>query len=617
LQLPDQTVSRQHAVIEWNDQRGYVLRDAGSHGGTFVNARLCESHELIFGDRIQIGPFVFRYVGRRLEPLHVAEGGSVRAIHVTRRFGKKITLSDVNMTLSGGQFVGIVGTSGAGKSTLLDALSGMCRPSQGRVQIDGIDVYRRLRKSAPSGYVPQDDIVHRELNVRQALHYSALLRLPGDIARSEVAKLVNFTIGSLGLKERADLMVDRLSGGQRKRVSIGAELLSRPRVLFLDEPSSGLDPSTETKLMELLRELANSGCTTVCTTHVMENVYLMDQIVVVHGGRLVFMGPPTAALNHFGITRFAALYDKLEAKSATEWEEKFQQRPEPVPDEATDAVPQPPRSNVRTVRPRYFKILSDRQIALIRRDTRSLVMLLGQPVVIGVLVAWMADSSGLKLFLAYLSTMWFGCSNAAQEIVKETAIYRRERLIGLPRRSYLLAKLVFLGVATSAQSIVLFVLIHFGGHHLEGSFIWQLICLLATAWTSVGIGLAISSLVRSTTQAVMLVPLILLPQIIFSGYVIPSLATGTGLKKTITDGMPSYASQRLMDVSLLWGERLTPEFVDRNFSYLRVDPHRNLAMGSTYRSLGVAKDSLLNLLTWSVATVAVAGVGLKLRERTR
>lgn len=618
LQLADQTVSRHHAVIEWNDGRGYVLRDTGSHGGTFVNSRLCESHELIFGDRIQIGPFLFRYAGKRLEPLPDGEGGTVEAVHVTRRFGKKTTLADVNMMLTGSQFVGIVGTSGAGKSTLLDALSGMCRPSEGRVLIDGSNLYRRLRRSAPCGYVPQDDIVHRELNVRQALYFSALLRLPGDLAKSEVERLVNFTVGRLGLSERADLLVDRLSGGQRKRVSIGAELLSRPRVLFLDEPSSGLDPSTESKLMELLRELANSGCTTVCTTHVMENVYLMDQIVVVHGGRLVFLGSPTEALSHFGISRFAALYDKLEEKPAAEWERAFLEHSEPnkSPTKAAAAA-EPDNSKLRWTRPRYFKILWERQLALLRRDTRSLAMLIGQPLVIGILVAWMADSSGLKLFLAYLATMWFGCSNAAQEIVKETPIYRRERLIGMPRLSYLLAKLVFLGSATSAQALVLFGLIHFGSHHLEGSFIWQLICLLVTAWTSVGIGLAISSLVRSTTQAVMFVPLILLPQIIFSGYVIPSLAGGTGLKKTITDVMPSYASQRIMDVSLLWGERLTPEVVGNNLSYLRVDPHKELSTGSTYKDTAVVRQSLKTLLIWAGMMTAIAGVGLKLRERTR
>jgi ABC-type multidrug transport system ATPase subunit len=616
LQLSDPTVSRYHAVIESNNRGGYSLRDTGSRVGTFVNARLRETHELIFGDRIQIGPFLFRFDGRRLEPLPDGEGDTIEAIHLTRRFGKRTTLFDVSMALPGGQFVGIVGTSGAGKSTLLDALSGMCKPSEGKVMIGGANLYRHRRGTAPCGYVPQDDIVHRDLTVRAALRFSALLRLPGDVAPFEVEKLVDFTIQSLGLSERADLRVDRLSGGQRKRVSIGAELLSRPRVLFLDEPSSGLDPSTETKLMELLRELANSGCTTVCTTHVMENVYLMDQIAVVFGGRLVFLGPPNEALSHFEIARFTALYDRLEEGTAADWEKKFQGRSAANLTRPTPAKDVAPRK-FRPARPRFFKILWNRHVALLRADTRSLSMLIGQPIVIGLLVAWMADNSGLKLFLAYLATLWFGCSNAAQEIVKEIAIYRRERLIGMPRWTYLLAKLVFLGTATSLQAIALFALIHLGSHPLEGSLIWQLVCLLATAWTAVGIGLAISTLVRSTTQAVMFVPLILLPQIIFSGYVIPSLATGTGIKKAITDVMPSYAAQRIMDVSLLWKKEITPTMVAQDSSYLRVDPHRTLAVGKTYRETNVVRQSLTQLLGWTAIITVVAGIGLKLRERSR
>jgi hypothetical protein len=141
--------------------------------------------------------------------------------------------------------------------------------------------------------------------------------------------------------------------------------------------------------------------------------------------------------------------------------------------------------------------------------------------------------------------------------------------------------------------------------------------LFLTAWVAVSIGLAISTLVRTTTQAVMFVPLILLPQIIFSGFVIPSLATGTGAKRAVTDVMPSYAAQRIMDVSLLWNQRLTPEFVDHNLSYVRVDPHRKLTLGQTYRETNVVRESLLKLLASTAIITAVAGVGLKWRERTR
>src|SRR5258708_33853739 len=106
-----------------------------------------------------------------------------------------------------------------------------------------------------------------------------------------------------------------LWGGQRKRVSVGVELLSRPPILFLDEPTSGLDPLAEFKVMELLRGLADNGCTVVCTTHVMENVYLMDQIAIISNGRVVFQGPPDEAYSRFGVSRLASLYGALQASA--------------------------------------------------------------------------------------------------------------------------------------------------------------------------------------------------------------------------------------------------------------------------------------------------------------
>jgi hypothetical protein len=185
----------------------------------------------------------------------------------------------------------------------------------------------------------------------------------------------------------------------------------------------------------------------------------------------------------------------------------------------------------------------------------------------------------------------------------------------MPRSAYLFTKIVFFGVATSLQSLVVFVCLQLGAHALEGSKLWQLSCLLVTAWASVGIGLSISALVRTTTQAVMLVPLILLPQIVFSGYVLPSLATGTGVKKVVTDLMPSFAAQRIMDVSLLWNRQLTPQFIAYNFSYDRVDPKKALKINQTYLESDVAVGCLLELVAWTAVTTAVAGFGLKLRER--
>jgi ABC transport system ATP-binding/permease protein len=616
VQLFDVTVSRQHAVID-RSESGFEVRDLGGRTGSLVNGRYFDRHALVFGDRLQIGPFLFRFEGTNLQRIEGGSGGTVEAVQVTRYFGTKRTLADINLSIAPGQFVGILGTSGAGKSTLLDALSGMRLPSSGSVRIDGADLYHTKWSSAPCGYVPQDDIVHLELTVEAALRFSAALRLPSNMGKSQLDRLVTQTIDQLGLSERTSLCVGKLSGGQRKRVSIGAELLSRPRVLFLDEPSSGLDPSTEFKLMELLRELANTGCTIVCTTHVMENVYLMDEVVVVSAGRLVFKGPPSQVLTHFQIPRFAALYDRVLERPAEEWQQLFDTKKE------QSAKPEggPPSSEAVTSSRRYpsksFSVLLRRQLALLLAERKNIAMLLGQPILIGLMVAWMADTVGLKLFLAYLGTFWFGCSNAAQEIVKEVAIYRRERLVGLPRRSYLAMKFLFLSGATSLQALIFYGAIHFGERGMEGSLFWQLSCLLLTAWCSVGIGLAISALVRTTTQAVMLVPLILLPQIVFSGFVLPSLAEGGGAKKVVSEIMPSYSSQKLMDVSILWDQELTQSFLrDHQFSSHNIDPRGTLAVGQKYLDTDIGFLSLARLTGWCVVTVAIAWFGLRSRERS-
>lgn len=617
VQLLDSAVSRKHAVIE-RSSSGFDVRDLGGPSGSLVNGRYFAEHRLVFGDRLQFGPFLFRFEGGSIVCIKGGSGGSVRAIGVSRFFGTKKTLSDITLAIAPGQFVGILGMSGAGKSTLLDALSGMRVPSSGTVLIDDADLYRTKWPSAPCGYVPQDDIVHLELTVQDALQFSAELRLPATVSKIEVERLVRQTVDQLGLSERAGLVVGRLSGGQRKRVSIGSELLSRPRVLFLDEPSSGLDPATEFKLMELLRELANTGCTVVCTTHVMENVYLMDQVVIVSAGQLVFMGPPNEVLTHFQIPRFAVLYDRIGERAADEWRQLFLAARPANNDRQIEETSASGAEAARPTKPGlgFVTVLLRRQLRLLLAERKNIAMLLGQPIVIGLMVAWMADTVPLKLFLAYLGTFWFGCSNAAQDIVKELAIYRRERLIGMPRYSYLATKFIFLAAATSLQALIFFGAIHLGERQLEGSWLWQISCLLLTAWSSVGIGLAISALVRTTTQAVMIVPLILLPQIVFSGFVLPSLVDGGGAKKLVSEMMPSYSSQKLMDVSMLWKETLTPQFIQKHqMSYHNVDPKRALPPEQQYEDGDIGFQALAKLLSWSVVTVVAAWCALRSRER--
>ncbi len=190
------------------------------------------------------------------------------------------------------------------------ALCGLA--DSGTVRLDGADLYKNYESLREElGYVPQDDIVPLELSVEDALFFSAIAPASWHPDGGDPAPGAARSCGWGCGRGRALRWAD-LSGGQRKRVSVGAELLCRPRLMFLDEPTSGLDPAAEFRLMESLRHLATTGCTILCTTHVMGNAYLFDRLAVMHGGRLVFVGEPARALQDFKVERLTELYDRLD-----------------------------------------------------------------------------------------------------------------------------------------------------------------------------------------------------------------------------------------------------------------------------------------------------------------
>ncbi|MBV8174991.1 MAG: FHA domain-containing protein, partial [Verrucomicrobia bacterium] len=546
--LSDPVVSRRHAMIE-SGPRGYRLLDLHSKSGSFVNGRRFDEHDLVIGDQIQLGPFFFVYDGKQLIRIRRLSVGRLVAIGLTKQGDIGPILNRVGFVAEPGQFIGILGPSGAGKTTLLNALSGLRPAESGKVLFDQTDLYKNLGQlRSLFGYVPQDDIVHTDLTVTEALTFAARLRLPAGTPRMEIVKLVDHTIASLGLSDRVNLKTGQLSGGQRKRVSVGVELLSRPPLLFLDEPTSGLDPLAEFKLMELLRRLADTGCTVVCTTHVMENVYLMDQIAVISEGRVVFQGPPDEARSRFGVARLSGLYDALQAidtKNLPSFEPALPSEPEQE---------RPPLAKKK--RAFSLPILLARQFAIFRADIKNLIILLAQPIVIGALVAWVASDPQLDQFFAYIATLWFGCSNSAQEIVRELPIYRRERLVGLSRWSYLLSKFLWMGGLTAIQSLLLYATIAIGHLGTQGAAHWQVIGLILLAFSATGIGLTVSAFARTPMQAVMLVPLLLIPQILFSGFTVPTKDM-TPPVLALSQIMPSFASQRIADVSFFVDRKIT------------------------------------------------------------
>ncbi len=235
----------------------------------------------------------------------------IDAVDVSVDVGRHHLLQNVSLTLLPGEFVGVLGPSGCGKSTLLKTLSGQLLPSKGTVLLNG-----RPPDILDAGFVPQDDIVHGSLRVERALVFSGRLRMPPGTPMAEVRTRVDEVIAMVELDERRATRIEKLSGGQRKRVSVAVELLTRPPLLFLDEPTSGLDPALEEHMMDLFASLARAGRTVVLTTHVTQNLDRLDLMVVLASGRVVFVGTPADALAHFGVSHLVELYRQLSGDAA-------------------------------------------------------------------------------------------------------------------------------------------------------------------------------------------------------------------------------------------------------------------------------------------------------------
>ena len=304
----ESTVSWQHALVRPKGSR-VELVDPRSLNGTWLNGRRIRKALLEPTDSIMIGSTILRFEPLAQGALRVVRrdsGGEIalECIGLTRdvRGGAKRILDAVNLSIRPGEFVGLLGPSGAGKSTLLKALNAYNPPTYGCVLLNETPLFPFFDMFRNSiGYVPQDDIVHPELTVAKSLDYVARLRLPPDVTSDQRHDLIDSTLETLGLAHVHDSRISDLSGGQRKRVSIGCELITRPSLLFLDEPTSGMDPSTEERLMRHFQGLARRGTTILITTHILYNLDLLDRVVIMSRGRLAFFGTPQEALQFFSI----------------------------------------------------------------------------------------------------------------------------------------------------------------------------------------------------------------------------------------------------------------------------------------------------------------------------
>lgn len=223
-------------------------------------------------------------------------------------------LKNISFSLRAGDLCAVIGPSGAGKSTLIKTLLGLRTPDTGSVRLAG----QTVGEIGPIGYVPQDDAVHKTLTLRQTLQYAIELRRPG-LDSMKADRLIRSVAAKLSLDERLDTRIRRLSGGQRKRVSVAIELITDPELLILDEPTSGLDPHLESQLMDVFADLAGSDRVVMVATHAMQSLAKCDVLLILAEGRLVFLGMPGDALKHFQVDTYAGIFGKLASDSAERW----------------------------------------------------------------------------------------------------------------------------------------------------------------------------------------------------------------------------------------------------------------------------------------------------------
>jgi len=520
-------VSGRHAVLE-REGDDWTVTDTRSANGTRVNDRQVLRTRLVRGDRVQFGPVTFVYDGTGLQFQARSEAVGIRAEGLTIDVGGGHRILDqVSLDIEAGLLVGLIGPSGAGKSTLMNALSGFRPADQGVVRYNGLALDRHYEAlKTRIGYVPQDDIIHRELTPREALTYSARLRLPRDTGPDEIAALVTETLVTLGLDQRADLPIHRLSGGQRKRCSLGVELLTKCNVLFLDEPTSGLDPATEARMMALFRRLADQGRTVVLTTHVMESIDLLDRVAIMYAGKLVYYGPPDRALKHFGAARATLLYDRLEEAPPEAWLERFHasdlyQPPVAEPAGEADAADGGEGGRQKEKGSKFWRqltVLTERYARLIAVDRRTLALLLVQPVIIFAFLCFTFSKAWQILFMSAVSMFWIGCTNAAREIVREASIYTRERAVTLLVAPYVLSKVGVLTAYSLLQTGVAVAFIKLAPHQpLPGEWWLYLGILFPATLSGLSLGLVISALVKKPEHSDAIVPIALIPQIIYAG----------------------------------------------------------------------------------------------------
>lgn len=486
----------------------------------------------------------------------------------------KAALQNINIAEHGGKLIGIMGASGSGKSTLLSVLNGAEQPSSGRVMINGVDIHQNPEKvEGVVGYIPQDDLLMEDLTVFENLYYAARLCF-GQYDNDHISEIVEKVIQQLGLSEIKNLKVGSplhktISGGQRKRVNIGLELLREPTILFVDEPTSGLSSRDSENIMDLLKELSLRGKMIFVVLHQpSSDIFKMfDTLLILDvGGFQIYYGNPIESVVYFRDIVNAAnktqgacpecgninpeqVFNIIETKvvneygrltntrkiSAGQWYQYFKQKIKvPKVEHVTDklAVTQQIPNRIK-----QFKIFTIRDVLSKLANKQYMYINLLEAPVLAFFISFMVkyynkldqenptysfynnENIPVYFFMSVVVALFFGLTMSAEEIFRDRKILKREQFLNLSRISYLSSKVMVMFLISAIQTILFMVV---GNTILEiplSEMRYWLILFSSSCFANM-LGLNISSSFNSAVTIYILIPLLIIPQLLLSGVVI-------------------------------------------------------------------------------------------------
>ena len=540
--LSGSVISREHASIERQKYKGgsvFVLKDNKSLNGTYVNGRKIKKPTIINEkDKIFIGSYLLtlngntEFGGRSV--YNLKNEVAIKALGIEKEYvnnGKaKTVLQTTSFNVPSKSLLALMGPSGCGKSTLLKILLGDVKASNGQVLILGQDLYSNFEYiKTRIGYVPQDDIIHKELTVYQSLRFTAKLRLD-NMSESKIESKIDNLLIKFGVKHIKDAKISEISGGQRKRISIAVELLSDPDILFLDEPTSPLDPQTIIDFLDILKKLSKEGTTIVMVTHKPSDLSHMDRVIFMaastekafyNGGGLAFYDSPKKYKSYFNVQTSGHVYKEISSRNAQKWIDTYKERNQISRGKSVkinlkkDSSQSSVFSQFYWLTSRYFTIkLNDR--------VNSAIMLIQAPIIAILICFIFPQIDSAVLFISSISAIWFGCNNAAREVVGEKNIYRRERMYNLNILPYIFSKITVLSFFSIIQSalFILILSVGFSGNTVGvyngvEAFFWMSFLSIASSF----LGLFLSSIMDTTEKVMTIVPIVLIPQIMLAGLV--------------------------------------------------------------------------------------------------